>query len=451
MTKSSLGRSLEKKHTPKRVSKTGFVSVLEESQIDDLVKYCAATEDTIVFRDRNEASSFERNSFKPNDASVFVTLPRKPSWKGLEGNSEEYQKLEEKEFYRWRAQLARLEESNSHLIMTPFERSLDIWRELWKAVEKANVLVQILDARNPLFFYSPDLFKYSTETKPSTRHLVILNKADLLTDTQQNAWEEYFKSVGISVLFFTNADTEMTSLGSRICSPASMIEKLKNLMPEGSEVVSFVGYPNVGKSSTLNSLLNRHNAKAAVSATPGKTKHIQTFETESFTICDCPGLVFPNMAMSKAELLLNGVLSIDNMREYLEPVELMANRIQISSVEKLYNIKIQVQRGISLAESILAAYALSRGMFTSNFGNPDMSRAARIILKDYVSGSLLYCYPPPGKSDQEFNNLVKENHSYPEEAIVMPGHVASTGYGIKDSKTQQSSSGKKHFKMNKRR
>ena len=35
-------------------------------------------------------------------------------------------------------------------------------------------------------------------------------------------------------------------------------------------------------------------------------------------------------------------------------------------------------------------------------GIPDGSRAARLILKDYVSGKLLYCYPPPGYNSKEF-------------------------------------------------
>ena len=35
-------------------------------------------------------------------------------------------------------------------------------------------------------------------------------------------------------------------------------------------------------------------------------------------------------------------------------------------------------------------------------GIPDGSRAARLILKDYVNGKLLYCYPPPGYDPEEF-------------------------------------------------
>jgi large subunit GTPase 1 len=48
--------------------------------------------------------------------------------------------------------------------------------------------------------------------------------------------------------------------------------------------------------------------------------------------------------------------------------------------------------------------AVGRGYFTAGQGNPDESRAARPILKDYVNGKLLYAHPPPGKSADAFNS-----------------------------------------------
>ena len=39
---------------------------------------------------------------------------------------------------------------------------------------------------------------------------------------------------------------------------------------------------------------------------------------------------------------------------------------------------------------------MARGYTKSSQGNPDEARAARIILKDYVNGKLLYVAPPPG-------------------------------------------------------
>lgn len=54
-------------------------------------------------------------------------------------------------------------------------------------------------------------------------------------------------------------------------------------------VVGMVGYPNVGKSSVINSLFG--SKKVSISRQPGKTKHFQTLQLPSLhlTLCDCPG------------------------------------------------------------------------------------------------------------------------------------------------------------------
>ncbi|OON16528.1 hypothetical protein X801_07658, partial [Opisthorchis viverrini] len=85
--------------------------------------------------------------------------------------------------------------------------------------------------------------------------------------------------------------------------------------------VGFVGYPNVGKSSTLNALMGCK--KTAVSATPGRTKHFQTLCVRpGLILCDCPGLVMPSFVYSKADLVVAGILSIDEMRDCLSPIGL---------------------------------------------------------------------------------------------------------------------------------
>lgn len=53
-------------------------------------------------------------------------------------------------------------------------------------------------------------------------------------------------------------------------------------------MVGLVGYPNVGKSSTINALFGAK--KTAVAPTPGKTKHFQTLNVSpTMCLCDCPG------------------------------------------------------------------------------------------------------------------------------------------------------------------
>ena len=49
-------------------------------------------------------------------------------------------------------------------------------------------------------------------------------------------------------------------------------------------------------------------------------KHQTLFIDEELLLCDCPGLVFPSFVATKGELILNGVLSVDHMRDYVEPI-----------------------------------------------------------------------------------------------------------------------------------
>lgn len=123
-----------------------------------------------------------------------------------------------------------------------------------------------------------------------------------------------------------------------------------------------MGYPNVGKSSTINSLLGQK--KVSVSSTPGKTKHFQTIHlSDKIILCDCPGLVFPQFATTKADLVCDGILPIDQLREYTGPVALIAQRIPKEVIEATYGLTLEARgvdeggNGKITAESILIAYA----------------------------------------------------------------------------------------------
>jgi large subunit GTPase 1 len=91
--------------------------------------------------------------------------------------------------------LCRLAES-SNLLLTPFERNIQLWRQLWRVLERSHLIVQIVDARNPLGFRCVDLEAYVHETgsdeedaavpgKGKRRSLLLINKADLLTKEQR--------------------------------------------------------------------------------------------------------------------------------------------------------------------------------------------------------------------------------------------------------------------------
>ena len=87
---------------------------------------------------------------------------------------------------RIKLRLRRLAESSS-LLLTPFERNIQLWRQLWRVLERSQLVVQIVDARNPLGFRCIDLENYVRELEGGKRSLLLINKADLLTEEQRYA------------------------------------------------------------------------------------------------------------------------------------------------------------------------------------------------------------------------------------------------------------------------
>lgn len=457
----------------------------------------------IIHKDQNNpyllSAAEERSAIKKQKANRGrLTVPRRPHWDETT-TPEELDKKERASLLDWRRGLAQMQE-NDDLLMTPFERNLEVWRQLWRVIERSDLVVQIVDARNPLLFRSEDLENYVKEVDPKKNNLLLVNKADMMTSSQREAWAGYFKSVDINYRFFSaslakernealesdeplddedgTADEEKEGgvavdqesalqNGDRLAKEALKmdikdaeedeqewadeedldddsdqrtriltVDELEALFLENAPdietengaaprktQIGLVGYPNVGKSSTINALIGAK--KVSVSSTPGKTKHFQTIHlSPDVVLCDCPGLVFPNFATTKAELVCNGILPIDQLREFTGPASLVAQRIPQSFLEALYGVKVHTRpleeggTGLPTAEEILVAYAVARGFTKTGQGQPDESRAARYILKDYVSGKLLFCHPPstePPTDPREFNRELYDIDHLPQK------------------------------------
>jgi ribosome biogenesis GTPase A len=101
----------------------------------------------------------------------------------------------------------------------------------------------------------------------------------------------------------------------------------------GFVTIGCCGFPNVGKSSLLNSLNGRK--VVSVSRTPGHTKHLQTiFLTKSVRLCDCPGLVFPSL-VSKPLQILAGIYPVAQLQEPYSAIRYLAERIPVIQILKL--------------------------------------------------------------------------------------------------------------------
>jgi large subunit GTPase 1 len=100
-------------------------------------------------------------------------------------------------FLDWRRALADMEEKAfGEKEITPFEKNIEIWRQLWRVVERSDVIVQIVDARNPLLFRCPDLDQYVKEVDTRKRCVLMINKADYLSRHARKEWVKYLKSQG---------------------------------------------------------------------------------------------------------------------------------------------------------------------------------------------------------------------------------------------------------------
>ena len=74
---------------------------------------------------------------------------------------------------------------------------------MWRVVERSDLLVQIVDSRNPLLFHCPDVDVYVKEVHPCKQTVLIVNKADLIPEYARVQWGRYFDSINLPFVFFS--------------------------------------------------------------------------------------------------------------------------------------------------------------------------------------------------------------------------------------------------------
>ena len=390
----------------------------------------------------NETSNIILNNIlKNSDMKIsnevqFLSIPKKPKYKkGMK--KEDYIKLEKESFLAWRKALAEEEMKNINKAITPYEKNLEVWKQLWLTVEKGQILFQIVDGRNPLYYRCPDLEKYIKEIDNNKEIILIINKADLMNEKLRQNWSEYFKENNIKYIFFSaiNEIEKMEKNGGgennilkeekidqtdyRIFTRNDLIQYIKEIgekIPKNNTnnnnnalMVGFIGYPNVGKSSIINVLMK--TKKAAVANIPGRTKHYQTLFLpsepnlnilpKSICLVDCPGLIFPSFTSSKADMLVNGIYPIDTISEIYNPIQIIINLIPSKILSNFYKVNLP---DIYSAKQFLQIIAKKRGFYTGN-GLPEEAKTAKLVLRDYTSGKLLFCHLRPDFSEEKYGKI----------------------------------------------
>lgn len=115
-------------------------------------------------------------------------MPRRPPWR-YDDTLEQVDRRETAALRAWREQVV-----SSVQVPPFFERNLETWRQLWRVIERSDVLVLVADIRYPALHFVPDLYFHVTEDL-NKGMILALNKCDLVPLNVLSAWRQHFKEI----------------------------------------------------------------------------------------------------------------------------------------------------------------------------------------------------------------------------------------------------------------
>lgn len=161
-------------------------------------------------------------------------------------------------------------------------------REIRKAVGKADLVFEILDARLPDSSENPLVAKLRGET-PCIK---ILNKQDLADPDVTAAWLRHLQGTpGVTAVAHDRG--KAGQLGGLLALGRRLLPADRN--PTRTITFMIVGVPNVGKSTIINSWTKRAIAQAANK--PAVTKRQQRVRlARGVELLDTPGILWPKLS-----------------------------------------------------------------------------------------------------------------------------------------------------------
>jgi len=170
--------------------------------------------------------------------------------------------------------------------------------------------------------------------------------------------------------------------------------------------IGFIGYPNVGKSSVINSLKSKKVCKAA--PVPGETKVWQYISlTKRIYLIDCPGVVYNTENETDVDVVLKGVVRAERLEDPTLYVQGILDRVEKKDLQKLYEIGDWKDD-----DEFLALLAEKKGRLLKG-AEPDLKTVAKMLLNDWSRGKIPYFKRPPvqivdGKEEEEEEGEEKE-------------------------------------------
>lgn len=261
-------------------------------------------------------------------------------------------------------------------------QSKRIWNELYKVIDSSDVVLQILDARDPIGTRSPPVEKYLKTEKPHKHLIFILNKVDLVPTWVTQRWVAILSKEYPTVAFHASL-THPFGKGSLI----NLLRQFAKLHSDKKQIsVGFIGYPNTGKSSIINTLRSKKVCKVAPIAGETKVWQYITLMRRIYLI-DCPGVVYPS-SETDTEKVLKGVVRVElvqNPEDYISPV---LERVKPEYIRKTYKVE-NWEDHVDFLEKL----ARRSGKLLKK-GEPDIALVARMVLNDWQRGRLPFYVVP---------------------------------------------------------
>ncbi len=264
-------------------------------------------------------------------------------------------------------------------------------RAMKEDIKLIDLIIELVDARVPLASRNPDI----DELGKGKARLILLNKSDLASEKQNEAWTAWFKKKGFFVVK-VNARSgaglkQINGVVQEACKEKIERDRRRGILNRPVRAM-VVGIPNVGKSTFINSFAGKACTKTGNK--PGVTKGNQWIRlNKTLELLDTPGILWPRFEDQRVGLLLAFIGSIND--EILNKDELAMELIrfletyypQILPQRYLPDEDKEVSSGSRTELEWLSQIAKVRGCLLKG-GEPDYGKAAALVIDDFRSGRL---------------------------------------------------------------